>query len=79
MKKIISNRYEITTCTAIAVTEGSTTREDAIFFHDMQDSNGDGDGIIFGYNFDWINDESDISGMGDSFSTAADDIATVEF
>ena len=77
MKKIINNRYEVTTCTAIAASIGDSTRQNAIFFHDMQDA--DGDGIIFGYNFDWINDESDIVDMGESLSTDADDIATAEF
>ena len=77
MKKIINNRYELTTCTAIAASIGDTTRQNAIFFHDMQDANGDG--ILFGSELDWISDESDIADMGEALSTEADDIATAEF
>ena len=36
MKKIINNRYELTTCTATAASIGDTTRQAAIFFHDTE-------------------------------------------
>lgn len=79
MKKIIDNRYELTTCTAIAVTADDTTRQNALYYHDTQDENHDGDGVIFGYNIDEITSESDINDLGESLSTDSSDLDTVEF
>lgn len=79
MKKIINNRYELTTCTATAASIGDTTRQSAIFFHDVEDTNRDGDGVIFGYTLDEISSADDIADIGAAFSTDAADLKTVEF
>lgn len=80
MKKIIDNRYELTTCTAIAASIGDTTRQAAIFYHDAEDANNDGDGVIFGYTLDDIDTEADFTAIDESaFSTDAADLETVKF
>lgn len=81
MKKIIDNRYELTTCTAIAVTAGDTTRQDALYFHDREDEFHDGDSVVFGYNIDWVNDDSDLSDpdFDKSLSRDWEDLETVRF
>lgn len=81
MKKIIKNRYEITSCTAIAVTAGDATRQDALYFHDREDENHDGDSVVFGYDIDWLDDDFDFSDpdFSRSLSTDSDDLDTVRF
>lgn len=80
MKKIISNRYELTTCTATAASIGDTTRQAAIFFHDAEDVNHDGDAVIFGYAPDDFESADDLANVDwYAFSTDAADLATVRF
>lgn len=78
MKKIIDNRYELTTCTAIAASIGDTTRQAAIFYHDAKDASNDGDGVIFGYTLDEISSADDIANIGAALSTDAADLETVD-
>ena len=50
MKKnfnVNGHEIEITTCTAIAVEIDSTTRENALLVHDLEDEFRDGDSIYF--------------------------------
>ncbi len=80
MKKTINNRYELTTCTAIAASIGDTTRQAAIFYHDVEDTNRDGDAVIFGCTLDDIDTEADFTAIDESaFSTDVADLETVEF
>lgn len=80
MKKIIDNRYEITTCTAIAVTADDTTRQDALYFHDKEDKFHDADGVIFGYDLDDFESSDDFENMDwAALSTDQDDLETVRF
>lgn len=79
MKKIIADRYELTTCTAIAASIGDDTRQPAIFYHDVEDVNNDGDGVIFGYTLDEISSADDIADLGAALSTDVADLETVEF
>lgn len=78
--KLINNRFEITNCTAIAHSIGSTARQSAVFFHDLQDENRDGDGVIFGYAESDFSEDSDFSKIDSSaFSSWHEDLSSVEF
>lgn len=80
MKKIIDNRYELTTCTAIAVTADETTRQDALYFHDKEDKFHDADGVIFGYDLDDFESSDDFASMdGFALSTDSAELDTVRF
>lgn len=81
MTKIIDNRYELTACTAIAASIGDTDRQNAIFFHDIEDINRDGDAVIFGgYDLNDIESTDDLFGIDSSaFSTDCEDLDTVQF
>lgn len=46
--KINGHEVAFAPCTAIAVSIGDTTRQKAVFVHDLEDEFGDGDGVIFG-------------------------------
>lgn len=78
--KIINNRFEITNCTAIAHSIGSTARQSAVFFHDLQDDNRDGDSVIFGYTESDFSEDFDFSKIDSSaFSSWYEDLDSVEF
>ena len=80
MKKIIDNRYELTTCTAIYVTAGVTTREQALYFHDREDKFHDGDSVIFDYNLDYFKNSDDFAEMDwQAMSRDWEDLETVRF
>ena len=78
MKKIIDNRYELTTCTAIA---DDNTRQDALYFHDREDKFHDGDAVIYGYDIDWIDEDFDFSDpdFSNSLFTDWEILETVRF
>lgn len=77
---LINDRFEITNCTAVAHSIGSTAKQSAVFFHDMQDENRDGDSVIFGYNESDFSEDSDFSKIDSSaFSSWYDDLSSVEF
>ena len=46
--KINGHEVAFAPCTAIAVSIGDTTRQKAVFVHDLEDEFEDGDGVIFG-------------------------------
>ena len=78
--KIINNRFEITNCTAVAHSIGSAARQSAVFFHDLQDENRDGDSVIFGYTESDFSEDSDFSKIDSSaFSSCYEDLDSVEF
>lgn len=77
--KIINNRFEITNCTAVAHSIGSTAKQSAVFFHDLQDENRDGDSVIFGYTESDFSEDSDFSKIGSAFSSWYEDLDSVEF
>lgn len=78
-EKIIADRYELTTCTAVAASIGDDTRQPAVFYHDVQDANHDGDAVIFGCSLDDIDSSDDLAAIDASaFSTDADDLETVD-
>ena len=60
-KTFIINGHEVefTSCTAIATSIGDTVRQSAIFIHDCADEFGDGDAVIFGYDFPKDDEEAE--------------------
>ena len=60
-KTFVIRGYEVefTPCTAIATGSGDTVRQSAIFIHDCADEFGDGDAVIFGYEFPKDDEEAE--------------------
>lgn len=80
MKKTIADRYELTPCTAAAASIGSHERQAAVYFHDLEDENRDGDAVIFGYSLSDFDTEADLKAADASaFSTDSADLETVIF
>lgn len=59
--KIINNRYELITCTAIATEAGDTEVQDAILCRTMGACLGDAFFVYFGYTLDDLDDLDDLA------------------
>lgn len=59
--KIINNRYELITCTAIATEAGDTEVQDAILCCTMGACLGDAFCVYFGYTLDDLDDLDDLA------------------
>lgn len=71
----------LTTCTALAATIGDSTRQPALFLHQIGDIFHDGDSVIFGYSLDDF--DNSFNWTDPDFAAACssnhEDLATVRF
>lgn len=81
MKKTIGN-YELTECQAIAFEASETTKQQAIFIHNITDEFGDGDGVLFCHNIEYIETEDELIDIFENepnaFTTDSETLESVE-
>jgi len=76
MKTITILNCEFTACTAIAVSDGDTERQNAVFVHDLNDEFRNGDFVAFGYALP--EDEDDARNIFEDWSSHSSDWEDLE-